>query len=160
AHMLDSPPQQMTDEAIPARLYAALWRAFPQTAPALAKEAGARTADYVIANRIPKFVQMLLRLCPRPLAARLLLMAIKKNAWTFVGSGQCSTRYGRPCVIDVADNPLAMPDCVWHSAVFQRMFDRLVTPGTLVSHRSIGSTDAPVCRFEIRFPNTETKRRS
>src|SRR5215217_5786176 len=52
---------------------------------AAAREAGLRTGDYLLANGIPRPVQGLLRVLPAPLAARVLLGAIRRHAWTFVG---------------------------------------------------------------------------
>lgn len=150
--LLDHPPAEMTAEAVPAALYAALWQAYPADAPTLAADAGRRTADYVIANRIPRVAQLVLRFAPRRLGARLLLEAIRKNAWTFAGSGQCETTCRGGYLISIKDNPLAMPDCAWHGAVFARLFDRLVAPGTRVTHTACCRHGAPGCRFDIALP--------
>jgi len=152
--MLDRPPKDMTDERIPAALYDHLWETFPDSAPTLAAEAGQRTADYVMGNRIPRPVQWLLKVLPRPLGARLLLWAIKKNAWTFVGSGHCAVAYGDPCIITVRNNPLKMPDCAWHCAVFERMFTTMIAAGTKVRHSHGTIEGFPVCRFEIDIPQS------
>lgn len=151
-HLLDHPPATMIEERVPAALFAALWRLFPEDAADLAEEAGRRTADYIIAWRIPRFAQVLLRICPRALAARLLLKAIRQNAWTFAGSGLCKIQPGTPYLLSIKDNPLAMPDCVWHGAVLARLFDRLVARGTDVRHRACCGQGAAECRFEIALP--------
>ncbi|MEM9287378.1 MAG: bacteriochlorophyll 4-vinyl reductase [Pseudomonadota bacterium] len=150
--MLETPPEDMTDERVPVALYQALWHVHPKEAPTLAHDAGVRTADYVIANRIPGFVKGILRFVPQRLAQRLLLKAIEKNAWTFVGSGHCETTPGSPAMITVKDNPLVMPDCVWHSAVFTQLFDQLVARGTEVRH-VCGKGDAGLCKFEVTLPD-------
>ena len=150
--LLHDPPGAMIDQAIPAALMARLWRDLPAaTARAVAAEAGRRTADYVIANRIPAVAQWLLRHAPRQLGARLLMTAILKNAWTFCGSGRCTVETGRRLAITVADNPLAVPGCAWHVAVFERLFARLVAEGTAVRHTSCCRDGGP-CRFEIALP--------
>jgi bacteriochlorophyll 4-vinyl reductase len=52
-----------------------------------ARLAGDKTAAYVLANRIPRAAQMLLRLLPPRFAAPVLLSSITKHMWTFAGSG-------------------------------------------------------------------------
>ena len=90
SHLFDELPETMIDETVPAALMTQLWRNLtPAEAHAVAAEAGRRTADYVIANRIPRFARWLLKVAPPRLAAPLLLKAIHSNAWTFVGSGTC-----------------------------------------------------------------------
>lgn len=148
--LLSTPPTSMIDEAIPARLFTTLWVFWPHAdAMKIAREAGRRTADYVIAHRIPRLAQVLLRMAPRPVAVGLLLRAIQRNAWTFVGSGTCSVMAGAPSVITIRNNPLLMPDCAWHEAVFQRLFECLIARGTGVQHTACCRDDDPACRFEI-----------
>jgi divinyl protochlorophyllide a 8-vinyl-reductase len=67
----------------------------PAMAAEVARDAGLRTADYLLANRIPKPVQVLLKHLPAPLAARVLLSAIRRHAWTFRRQRQLHAR-GRP----------------------------------------------------------------
>ena len=149
--LIDAPPQAMIDEAVPARLFAALRNHLPTTeADAVLYDAGRRTADYVIANRIPGFARALLKALPAPLAAPLLLSAIAKNAWTFAGSGTCRVAPGCPHRIEIEANPLATPGCPWHRGVFARMFEVLVDRGAHVSHGACCATGASVCQFQIR----------
>jgi len=151
AKLRTEPPAAMVDEAVPAALFSALWSTLPDTAAeAAAAEAGRRTADYIIAHRIPKFAKRILKIAPRKLATRLLLLAIRRNAWTFAGSGHCAITT-RPAAIYIADNPIATPDCVWHQAVFERLFRRLVDAGAVVRHTACIRAGAGACRFEIDF---------
>lgn len=146
------PLETMIPEAVPAALFEALFQAYPTDhAQAIAADAGRRTADYVMAHRIPGPVKVLLQLLPGPIAARLLLSAIERNAWTFAGSGVCVSRFGRPSVIEISGNPLAMPGCVWHAAVFTRLFRSLVARKSAVRHPSCTLDGAEACRFEIRL---------
>lgn len=146
------PLDAMIPEAVPAALFAALFQAYPMdAAQAIAADAGRRTADYVMAHRIPGPVKTLLRLLPGPPSARLLLSAIQRNAWTFAGSGVCTSRYGRPSVIEIAGNPLAMPGCVWHAAVFTRLFRSLAARKAAVRHPACSLAGDSACRFEIRL---------
>lgn len=151
ARYLEWPPQGMIDEAEAAALHHALLSALPRVGPALCAEAGTRTADYLLANRIPAFAQRLLRLLPPALAARLLVRAIARHAWTFAGSGAFSARFpgGPRLVLEIAHNPLALPGCPWHCAVFTRLFTRLVSPRVRVMHHDCCANGGKTCRFDI-----------
>lgn len=149
-HWLDELPASMVDERDAAALFATLFAELPTNAArSVAAEAGARTADYILAHRIPRFAQLVLKALPAGLAAPLLLGAIRRHAWTFAGSGGVEARAGSPSVIEIADNPLAMPGCVWHAAVFRRLFHVLVTRSPRVDHPLCCHDGAAVCRFEI-----------
>ena len=54
----------------------------------LLAEAGRLTADYIIANRIPRAARGVLQRLPAPVACRLLVAAIRAHAWTFAGSAR------------------------------------------------------------------------
>ncbi len=143
---------RMIPETIPGALFSSLHLFFrADVADDLAAEAGLGTADYVMANRIPKPARLLLGLLPAPLAARLLLKAIEKHAWTFAGSGRCRVIPGRPAVIKIADNPLKMPGCVWHVAVFRRLFQTFVSPAAAVQQGHTLQDGTHICRFEIEW---------
>ncbi len=150
--LLSDPPQAMVDERLVAALFRALYDQLPGEEPgALAAEAGARTASYLLANRIPAPARVALGLLPRGLSARLLLRAIAGNAWTFAGSGGFRARAGRPHRIEIAANPIPLPGCVWHVAVFEGLFRALVAPEARVRHVACCLAGAPACRFEIGF---------
>ena len=135
AHRLDAPPDAMVDEGEVVALYAALAETAPEAA-AVAAEAGRLTADYLLAHRIPKPVQILLRLAPPGLAARVLLAAIGKHAWTFAGTGAFSAETGRGARVAVAGGPFAAdgpetaPLRAFYAAVFERLFRTLVSRAT------------------------------
>jgi divinyl protochlorophyllide a 8-vinyl-reductase len=150
ARLLASPPDAMIDESIPARLFAALWQVLPpEQAAVIAQDAGIRTGNYILANRIPLAARLMLRLLPAGIAAPLLLKAIHRHAWTFAGSGTCRVDPGRPAVITIVRNPLEMPGCVWHVGVFECLFRSLVSRHARVRHASCRIGGAPSCRFEI-----------
>lgn len=148
SRLLDTPPDEMVDEAIPAKLYRSLYALLPRDrAHRVALESGRLTADYVMANRIPFLVRALLRLLPASLSGPLLLTAIKKNAWTFIGSGTCQFSMKHPYTIEIENNPLKMPDCQWHAAVFERLFRCLVASDMTVSHPKCVSHGDASCQF-------------
>jgi divinyl protochlorophyllide a 8-vinyl-reductase len=139
-----------------ARVHQELRRRLPDLAPALAREAGQRTADYIIANRIPRPVVLLLKLLPPALAAPLLTRAIARHAWTFAGSGRFEVTCDRPLTFLLHDNPVVRgehadhPLCDWHAAVFERLFRVLVSPRASVAETECCATGATACRFEVR----------
>ena len=103
----------------------------------------------MLAHRIPWAAQLAIGALPGVLGARVLTAAIARNAWTFVGSGRFAAAARRPLTFVVADNPLDPGEgraCVWHAAVFERLFRRLVWPSAMVADRR----DGRVCRFIIR----------
>lgn len=155
---LSQPPEGMVDETEVARLHRVLRQQLgPAVAGQVARSAGMRTADYLLARRIPKPVQWLLKRLPPVLAARVLLQAIGRHAWTFAGSGQFQAVAGRPCVLTIRDNPLcrgvasAHPACDFYSATFERLFQVLVHPATQVVETQCEARGDPVCRFELRW---------
>jgi divinyl protochlorophyllide a 8-vinyl-reductase len=158
AHYLHQPPQTMVEEAEVRRLHGALReRLGPAAAQAVARDAGQLTADYLLAHRIPRAVQALLKLLPSPLAARVLLTAIGRNAWTFVGSGQFSAEAGRPVRLHIRHNPLCLglqaetPACDFYAATFERLFQVLVHPRSNVREVACEACGDDECRFEIRW---------
>ena len=104
----------------------------PMGALVIAEEAGARTADYIIAHRIPRAACWLLRHVPAPLAAPLLMAAIRKHAWTFVGAGAFAPADAWHFTIDrsSARDRLPPPESLfaWYAAVFTRLYRVLVAP--------------------------------
>ena len=120
---------------------------------AIAHEAGLRTADYIIANRIPPLAVRLLRSLPAPIAAPLLMQAIRRHAWTFAGAGHFEPDGAWHFTMDrSAASDIGLPPASlfhWYAAVFTRLFDRLVAPGCRC--RDLDS-DEPIAarhRFEI-----------
>jgi divinyl protochlorophyllide a 8-vinyl-reductase len=145
----------LIEEGPVARLHQALRARQPDLAPSLAWEAGLRTADYIIANRIPRPAVLLMQMLPAPLAAPLLLGAIEKHAWTFVGSGRFDVMSRRPVRVAIHDNPVVRgevsdhPLCHWHAAVFERLFSRLVHPRWCATESVCGAMGHHACVFEI-----------
>jgi divinyl protochlorophyllide a 8-vinyl-reductase len=153
-----SPPQAMVDEADVIRLHRAVDRALdPAMADRIARDAGRRTGDYLLANRIPRPVGFLLQALPAGLAAPLLLQAIGRHAWTFAGSGTFTARPGRPVLLDIAACPLcrgaraAQPCCGYYAATFERLFAVLVSPHARVAETACCAAGDAACRFEVRW---------
>lgn len=145
------PPEDagMWPEAECRAVHRAVHLALPERAEGLLRLAGTATADYVLAHRIPLPAQLAIRALPGAVGARVLTAAIARNAWTFVGSGRFSVAGWRPLTFEVADNPLDPGEgraCVWHAAVFERLFRRLVWRSAMVAD----ARDGRLCWFIIR----------
>jgi divinyl protochlorophyllide a 8-vinyl-reductase len=157
-HHLRQPPQAMVEEAEVRRLHGALREQLgAATAREVARAAGLCTANYLLAHRIPQPLQRLLRLMPAWLAARVLLAAITRNAWTFVGSGVFQSHVGTPVVLTIQHNPLCQgvaadtPACDYYAATFERLFKALVHRHARVCEVSCEACGDSECRFEIHW---------
>lgn len=91
-YLLNQTVTEMVDEQAFAALVTALANQLgPDQAHRVLQRSGQLTAVYLLQHRIPRPFQWLLRPLPHRLALKLLLAAISRHAWTFVGSG--SFRY-------------------------------------------------------------------
>lgn len=152
---LDAPPSDagLMPEAPAARLHHAVRQNLGPAAPWVLAEAGRATGDYILAHRIPRAAQTLLRNLPAALSAPLLKSAIAKHAWTFAGSGTFSTRPG--LVFEIAANPVIAgesspePLCHWHAAVFERLFRTLVDDRLRAHETGCCACGDHACRFEL-----------
>ena len=148
--LLGAPPDAMVDERLVARLHRVVAGALgPEEAAEVALDAGRRTAEYILAHRIPRPAQGLLKALPARPAARLLATAIARNAWTFAGSGTFAVRPGRPLTFEITANPVATPGCPWHRGVFEGLFRALAADGAAVSESACCARGAPACIFQV-----------
>jgi divinyl protochlorophyllide a 8-vinyl-reductase len=156
---LAAPPAAMVDECQVIALHASLRRALA-AGPAgdVAHCAGFATGDYLLAHRIPRLAQRLLRLLPVKIASRLLLAAIARNAWTFVGSGTLATRTESRPVLVVEDCPICRgvrapaASCAYYRATFERLFRTLVDRRATVRETRCIAAGDPHCRFDVEWP--------
>lgn len=144
----------MLPEADCAAVHQALRRLSP-AADAVLAEAGLATGDYILAHRIPKLAQAVLRVLPGGVAASVLTKAIARHSWTFAGTGEFRVEGGRPLELSVTRNPLMAgwraeaPQCIWHVSVFRRLYGRLVWPAVQVREVACCACGDPSCRFEV-----------
>ena len=163
AHRLSSPPERMVEEAEVIALHAALRETVSTAeAEAIAADAGARTAAYLLAHRIPRPMRALLPWLPARLSARILLGAIGRHAWTFAGSGRFAVLPGFPIRFGIEGNPMARglradhPSCAYYAATFEGLFRALVHPATRVLETQCEAMGAPRCVFEARWSGRES----
>jgi divinyl protochlorophyllide a 8-vinyl-reductase len=151
-------PEKMVDEAEVERLHRALRDTLgAERAREISRDAGYATGDYLLAHRIPRAVQAVLKLAPAPLAARVLMTAIGRHAWTFAGSGAFAWTPGRPLSFEIRGNPVCrgtvsdVPVCDYYAATFERLFSSLVHARATVVETTCEAVGAGACRFEIRW---------
>jgi divinyl protochlorophyllide a 8-vinyl-reductase len=158
AHYLTAPPTRMVDDADVQRLHAALRSELgvPQ-ARRIGALAGRGTGDYLLAHRIPALVQVVLKRLPAALAARVLMAAIRRHAWTFTGAGSFSARSGMPWRLSIRHGPLARdarlgePVCDFYVGTFERLFSVLVHPQARVVEVECEALGDSACVFELRW---------
>jgi divinyl protochlorophyllide a 8-vinyl-reductase len=175
-----APPAEMVDETDVTSLYTLLPSQLGSLLAAeVAGRAGVLTGNYLLAHRIPRLVQRLLLGLPAPLAARVLIAAIQRHAWTFVGSGHFDvsavpsavTRAGSVpdsigvkgaarrarLLLRVGNCPIcrgsaqSSPGCSYYSATFERIFVKLVHPRAQVHETSCQALGASACVFEVSW---------
>jgi divinyl protochlorophyllide a 8-vinyl-reductase len=157
ADRLDAPPDRMVPEAEAVALHRALRaRLGEATADAVSREAGRLTAHYLLAHRIPRALQWVLRRLPGGIAARILVAAIGCHAWTFAGSGRFRVVAGRPLRLEIAGGPIARagaathPVCGYYAATFESLFRALAGDRARVVETACQAAGAPACVFELR----------
>ena len=159
AELPDREPEAMIPEAWFVRLVAALRRELPhQRAENVLALAGARTARYVAANRIPSPFRALLRLLPARAAIPLLLAAFRRHAWTFAGRSRFEARGGYPGSIVLNDAPTCRHgrDRSGSGSYYEAAFEGLLSLASQrvrVTEVACRANGAPACRFLIRLDN-------
>ncbi|WP_051013526.1 putative photosynthetic complex assembly protein PuhE [Pararhodospirillum photometricum] len=155
---LQSLPDHMIPEQEVTGLHHALREVLdPQLCERISRRAGQTTAEYLLANRIPKPIAFVLKRLPPALAARTLLGAIGRHAWTFAGSGHFSFEAGTPVRIRIQGSPLCRsiradaPACAYYTATFEGLFRALVSPTSTVVETACGAMGAQACVFEITW---------
>lgn len=155
ARYLDALPTEMVDEAEVMALHRELRASYPAaTCRQVSWEAGLLTGDYILAHRIPKPAQIVLRLLPSGLAAKALTAAIGKHSWTFAGSGTFRALSTRPLKLEIADSPICRgeasrtPLCDYYAGTFTRLYSRLADRRLVIRETHCGAVDGGACLFE------------
>lgn len=126
-------PEAMVPEDLFHTLVGELEHQLGHTATAsILERAGQHTADYLLAHRIPKPFQWVVRQLPPRAALALFLAAIKQHAWTFAGSGSFTTRniLSRSTPqLTLTLPPMARPPvAAFYAGTFGRLFQSLISP--------------------------------
>ena len=150
-----APDAPMLPERDCAAVHLALRRLEPDRALSLLRLSGLATGDYILSHRIPRVAQTVLNLLPGRVAAPILSKAIAAHSWTFAGTGRFSIASRFPLVFELERNPLVAglqaktPQCIWHEAVFERLFSKLVWPDITVQETACCACGDAACRFEF-----------
>ncbi len=157
-HYLTALPTMMVPEEETIALHHALRAQLGiPAARAIARDAGLRTGDYLLANRIPRSAQRLLKLLPARLAARVLLKAIHGNAWTFIGSGVFESDASFPPLLFVTNSLICRgatadePLCDYYVGTFERLFQKLVHKNAVVTETACAAKGDRRCVFAVRW---------
>lgn len=158
-HHIREMPKRMVDEGDVIRLHAAVRSMLgPDGARVASRRAGILTADYLLARRIPRPAQWLLKLLPTALAAPPLLAAIRRHSWTFAGSGRFTAVSGRTLRMEIACCPICRgaraddPICDYYAATFEHLFRALIHPRIAVRETQCQAQGAAACVFEASLP--------
>lgn len=154
----DTLPDAMVDEAeVRALVHTCLAHLGPRQTRAVLREAGQRTAEYLMQHRIPRPVQWLLKVLPAALGVRVLANAMARHAWTFAGSGHFHVRYTPAPEFRVEDCPLCRgltldaPVCDFYAGTFEELLARLVRRDTCVAQVESAVCGGTSCRYEVRW---------
>ncbi|MBK1694630.1 bacteriochlorophyll 4-vinyl reductase [Chromatium weissei] len=155
---LDAMPSEMVLEGEAIALQQALRAQLGiSAARAVARDAGLRTGDYLLAKRIPRSAQRLLKILPARLAARVLLKAIRGNAWTFVGTGVFDAEPKFPPMIFITNSLICRgetanePLCDYYVGTFERLFRQLVHKRAVVTEIACHAKGDRRCVFEVHW---------
>ncbi len=158
AELPDPAPARMIPEAWFVRLVASVRHLLPaEQSDAVLARAGALTAEYVRANRIPSLVRGLLAALPASAGMPLLVRAFEKHAWTFAGSGRFQASLGPPITLTLEGCPTCRAEAGAASsrragAYYEAAFEGLLhTADVRVRVREVACrvTGSPDCRFLV-----------
>lgn len=153
---LDRLPTEMVPEEDVLSVVHATMRQFGDAeAHRVMDAAGVATAHYLLANRIPRIAQVVMKLAPPSVALRILLTAIQRNSWTFAGSARFVVRHGTPTVVEFHDCAMCRglhssgAECQFYAATFRELLTLLVSARTQVVESSCMATGESCCRFAL-----------
>lgn len=135
------------------RMHRALRDTMPDAAHDLSGTAGQATADSLMASQLSPRAKAMLQRGPWTVAAWLLGRWALQNSWTFAGSARFTPV--AKLEFELAGNPLiageraTQPLCIFHEAMFERLFQRLVEPNLICREVECEAMGAPACRFVV-----------
>lgn len=149
-------PEAMVEEDEVNRLMRAVREDLgPALAADVLRDAGERTAEYLIAHRIPSAARRLMRILPHRVALRALLAGIMRHTWTFAGAATVEVEHGEPARLRLRHCPIcrgarsAAPSCDFYAATIQRLVRRLISPAARVEESACEAMGAAACELVI-----------
>lgn len=114
--------------------------------------AGQLTAGYLLQHRIPRPFQWLLRPLPHRSALQLLLLAVGKHAWTFVGSGQFSYVVGKTPELTVLTRLYpGEAVCGFYGGTFDHLIHVLIATQAQTKVTTSLTAGQTTCVYAIQF---------
>jgi divinyl protochlorophyllide a 8-vinyl-reductase len=152
------PTEMVAEHEAQALVHSLLTHVGPRLTADLLRDAGHRTGDYLLANRIPRVAHWAIRAAPRTVGLRLLLKAMQQHAWTFAGSGQFVVQYprdGQRGIPDLIFESCPMcrdlhehqPMCDFYGGTFERLIRALVARFASVQEVECMAKGDARCRF-------------
>ncbi len=158
SHLMTTLPSEMIDEQEFLTLIQMLRDQIGIAAAGqILRRSGQLTAGYLLKHRIPRPVQLLLKILPRTAALRVLLSAISKHAWTFVGSGTFRFTISEQSLITITDCiesreiTSERPVCFFYTGAFERLLQALINMHAQVCETTCRACGDRQCRFDIVF---------
>lgn len=121
------------------------------------ERAGALTAEYLLAHRIPRLARLVLPRLPSRLALRILTRAIGGHAWTFAGNGVFVADLGATPAFRITGCPMCrglavtIPTCTFYRGTFEGLLRRLVHAAVVVEERTCEARGGEYCEFVLRI---------
>lgn len=158
-NLIEHLPGEMVDEQAFISLAKMLYETLDtKQALKILRRSGQFTAGYLLENRIPRPVQVLLKLLPDAISLKILLTAIGKNAWTFAGSGTYSFVTGKAPTITIQHSilgkalvPASETVCSYYAGTFERLLQALINPRCEVQETGCLATGSDKCTFVIKL---------
>lgn len=159
AGVLEHPPDEMVDERRFTTLtHVVVDRLGEERAARVLVRSGERTADYLMAHRIPPSFSWMVGRLPRDLGLRILLGAISSHAWTFAGSGRFRYElHGEGVVeLEIEDCPACRgltavkPACGFYAGTFERLFRRIIDDRMRVREGECHACGGHCCTLSAR----------
>lgn len=149
----DPPTAMVPEEAFHALAATLVAQYGDSRAAALLIQAGEQTASYLLAHRIPRPFQAVLRRLPPVPALAALLAAVRFNAWTFVGSGDYRYTVRHPAAIVLTLRQATVPAVVhFFGGTFALLLRELVDDQTALSSHALPYAGGLVCTYQVRLP--------
>jgi divinyl protochlorophyllide a 8-vinyl-reductase len=130
---------------------------FSPRAASTALAAAGRRAAMELLRPIPAAERERRLNLPRTTATAILLAFLRRQSGRFAAERRFTARGGLHPVLVIAANPLCDPPtrgervCAWHEALFETLFQALVSPDARVRETTCLALGDSECRFEVTF---------
>lgn len=151
-YLLHQTVTEMVDETLFAGLVMALADQLgPEQARQVLQRSGQLTAGYLLQHRIPRPFQWLLKLLPHRPALKLLLTAISRHAWTFVGSGNFRYDVGQTSQLTVTTHIRpAEAVCGFYGGTFAHLIRVLIDGRVQMETVALWLDEQSYCVYSIQ----------